>query len=100
MIKHIVMWKLKDSAEGNNKLQNALLVKSKLEALKDEIPEIKSIEVGLNVIDSANAFDVVLYSEFESMNDMDAYKIHPAHIRVGEFVGKVKYDTAVVDYEI
>ena len=100
MIKHIVMWKLKDNAEGNDKVENAKIIKEELEALKKEVKEIKSIEVGVNIVSGEQAYDVVLYSEFENIEDLNAYQKHPAHLRVGEFVGKVREDRVVVDYEV
>lgn len=100
MIKHIVAWKLKNEAEGNNKDKNAKIIKERLESLKDVIKEIKKIEVGININTSNMAYDVVLYSEFESIEDLEKYQKHPEHISVAEFVGKVKEDRIVVDYEV
>jgi len=66
MIKHIVMWKLKDFAAGSNKNENAVKIKTELEMLKSKIPEIKKLEVGININESETAYDIVLYSEFET----------------------------------
>jgi len=60
MIKHIVMWKLKDFAEEANKAVNAQKIKELLESLKDKIKEIKHIEVGINIINSDASADVAL----------------------------------------
>ena len=49
MIKHIVMWKLKESAEGRTKQENAWMIKQELEQLKGTIREIVSLEVGINI---------------------------------------------------
>ncbi|MPQ44601.1 Dabb family protein [Clostridium tarantellae] len=100
MIKHIVMWKLKDFAEGNEKAINAEKIKNSLEDLKSMIVEIKAIEVGINLNDSDKSYDVVLYSEFESMDTLKLYQKHPEHVKVGEFVRKVVEQRAVVDYKI
>ncbi len=62
MIKHIVMWKLKDEAEGNSKAENAKIIKNSLEDLKGKINEIVHLEVGIDVNKSEQAYDVVLYS--------------------------------------
>ncbi len=59
------MWKLKDRAEGRTKAENAKMMKLMLEGLKEKIQEIEHIEVGMNVIPSEAAFDVVLYSEIK-----------------------------------
>lgn len=98
MVKHVVAWKLKGEAEGNNKEKNAKIIKENLERLKDIIKEIKHIEVGININTSNAAFDLVLYSEFESLEDLEKYQNHPEHVKVAEFIGKVREDRIVVDY--
>ncbi|TQD25659.1 Dabb family protein [Methanolobus vulcani] len=98
MLKHIVMWKLKESAEGNSKEENAKLMKEKLEALKSKIPEIGVIEVGINAIPSDAAYDVTLYSEFSDESAFKTYQVHPEHLKVAGFVGKINDNRVVVDY--
>lgn len=94
MIKHIVMWKLKEE----NKEKNAIKIKNDLEALKDKIEELKSIEVGINFNESEAAYDVVLYSEFESKEDLNSYQNNKDHKEVGAFVRTCAIDRKVVDY--
>ncbi|WP_319507774.1 Dabb family protein [uncultured Methanolobus sp.] len=98
MLKHIVMWKLKDNAEGKSKIGNALLMKEMLEILKEVIPEIEDIEVGINVNFSDAAYDVVLYSKFKDEEALKTYQDHPEHLKVAEFVGKINDNRIVVDY--
>lgn len=98
MLKHIVMWKLKDNAEGKSKVKNSLLMKEMLETLKSTIPEIEIIEVGINVNPTAVAYDVVLYSEFRDAEAFKIYQDHPEHLKVAEFVSKINEDRVVVDY--
>ena len=100
MIKHIVMWRLKDTAEGAIKAENAVKMKERLEGLIGVIPEIKALEVGFNVLESPAGFDVVLYSEFASLEDLSAYQVHPEHEKCKDFIGKIVSDRAVVDYEV
>ena len=101
MIKHIVMWKLKEHAEGCNKLANAQKLKSWLETLPEKITEIKFAEAGINFEDSDAAFDVVLYSEFENKEALKTYQAHSEHRRlVREFLDKVRTEKKVVDYEV
>lgn len=100
MIKHIVMWRLKEQAGGATKEENAQKMKQMLEALKGMISEIVQIEVGINRLESPAAYDVVLYSEFASLEGLNAYQIHPEHEKCKEFIGKIVSDRAVVDYEI
>lgn len=99
MIKHIVMWKLKDHGWGAGKTDNARKMKALLEQLKGSIPEIRHIEVGINVIPSEAPSDVVLYSEFATKEDLEAYQKHPEHIKVAAFIKEVVLDRRVVDYE-
>lgn len=100
MFKHIVMWKIKDEVAGKNKAENISIMKDRLEGLKEIIPEILEIEVGVNVIESDAAFDVTLYSVFESESALLTYQKHPEHVKVAEFVGTIVEQRCVVDYLI
>ena len=100
MIKHIVLWKLKESAEGADKRQNALKVKAMLEALNGRIPGLLCLEVGLDFNPTDESADIALYSEFESREALDLYQRHPEHEAVKPFVGAVRLERRVVDYEI
>ena len=64
MLKHIVMWKLKEFAEGKTKAENALIMKENLERLVGIVPEIISLQVGINEKESDMAYDAVLISTF------------------------------------
>lgn len=100
MIRHLVMFKLADEAEGKVKAENALLVKEKLEALKDLIPEIEMITVQINHADAAtDNYDVVLDSQFNSLAHLETYSVHPAHLKVGAFIAKVRTARAAIDYQ-
>ena len=100
MFKHIVMWKLKDTAEGGSKAGNAEKMKTILETLKKEIPQIRFIEVGIDVSRTENSYDVMLYSEFASQADCGIYMKHPAHVQAAQFIGKVVTGRVLVDYDI
>lgn len=56
MLKHIVMWRLADSAEGRTKAENARWMKEHLEALVGVVPQLLSAEVGINVCDPDMAY--------------------------------------------
>lgn len=100
MIKHIVMWKLKESAEGNDKEENAKIIKAKIEKLKDQIDIIVDIELGINLVEDPSAYDIVLYSVFKDKDDLDKYATNPMHLEIVDFVKKVVDSRIVVDYEI
>lgn len=99
MIRHIVMWKLKDGAMGCTKTENALSMKNQLERLAGVIPELKYLQVGMNVAQGQGAYDIVLVSEFEDLEKLNVYQNHPEHLKIAEFIGKVREDRVVVDYE-
>lgn len=100
MVKHIVMWTLKDTAEGRSREENARLMKERLEALPARISTIRFFEVGLNYNTTQDAFDIVLYSEFDSREDLETYQVHPAHIEARDVIRSVRKEHVVVDYEV
>ena len=100
MIKHIVFFCLAENAEGKSKAENAQIIKSELENLKNFIPEIKKIEVGINIPNTKKTdFDIALYSEFNNFAELDIYQEHPEHKRISSYIGKVRTARAAVDYE-
>lgn len=100
MIKHIVLFKITDAGNNDDRLNKALKMKSVFEKLIEKIDVIRSYEVGINKGDSDSAYDLVINSSFDTWSDLDEYINHPAHqeaIRLNKNIQKVK---AVVDYEI
>ncbi len=100
MIRHIVMWKFKEMAEGATKAENLRKVKGLLEALPDTIPFIRRMEVHLNENPNPKNYDAVLVSEFDSLEDLSAYTAHPAHQEISSFVAKCREGRASADYTI
>ncbi|ABB44602.1 conserved hypothetical protein [Sulfurimonas denitrificans DSM 1251] len=94
MIVHIVMFKFKDESKESNIKE----VQKRLNALVTLIHELKFMEVGVNFTDSDRAFDLCLYSTFESKEDMAIYAIHPEHLKVVELIKTVTLESKVVDY--
>lgn len=100
MIKHIVIFKLKEEAEGNSRDENKMLFQGMLHALVGVVPSLKSMEVGVKGEKSpADNSDIVLITEFASWEDLDAYQVHPEHQKVVAFAKKVVEARSVVDYE-
>lgn len=99
MIKHIVMWRLKEEAENNSKTENAKKIKKELEALKGEIKEVVELEVGINIVEDVQAYDLVLYSVFNTKDDLKKYAMDPRHVKVANFIKSVAESRVVVDYE-
>jgi len=98
MIRHIVMWNLKEEAEGHDRIYNANHIKNSLEALVGVVPGLISLEVGMNFTDGG--YDLCLCSQMESKEALQGYTNHPEHVKVKEFVHKVITDRVVGDYEI
>ncbi|MFC4933028.1 Dabb family protein [Massilia sp. GCM10023247] len=100
MIKHIVMWKLKDHAEGADRLANAAEMKRRLDACAQIVPGILAFEVSLAQPGLEATYDVVLYSEFEDRAALAAYAGHPTHQAVVPFIGAVREARQCMDYEV
>lgn len=97
MINHVVLFKLKDFSSDEKKEVLSEL-KSLLEGLKDKIQQVKYIEVGLNFELDASSHDICLLSHFETMEDLDAYRVHPEHLKVVERIKETTVSRAAVDY--
>lgn len=95
MIRHIVMWKFREGEE-----ENMLIFRDRLLALRGKIPEIRSMEVGINMNPSDRSFDAVLVSEFDSLEDLKAYSSNPLHVEVSKFCKSIRTASHSVDYEI
>lgn len=100
MIKHIVLWKVKDSDQGKNKQELVRDAKAMLVNLKSMIPEIKNIEVGINISSRPGALDLALFSEFATKEDLKTYRDHPEHKKVAEYIKNITSSGAVVDYQV
>ena len=99
MVKHIVLFKLKDEAPEAQKLEAMNRFKAAIEALPARIPVIRKIEVGLN-INPGETWSIGLYSEFDSLEDVKSYAVHSDHVAAGKLLAEVKESRACVDYEI
>lgn len=95
MIKHIVLWKIR---EDSDKQKNMEKMRDLLTSLVGVVPGLISAEVGFNY--NPKGFDIALYSVLESKEALDGYQIHPAHLEVKKFVHSVITDRVCADYEI
>ncbi len=101
MIKHVVMFRFKDEADGADKSENARRLKAMLDGLVGVIPEIKLFEAGITFNNHSDiAYELVLISEFESVEALKRYQGHPEHLKVFDFVQKVCSSRVVGDYTI
>lgn len=99
MVKHIVLFKLKDEVSADEKLAAMNNFKAAIEALPAKIPVIRKIEVGLNM-NSGETWNIALYSEFDTLDDVKSYAVHPDHVAAGKLLATVKESRACVDYEL
>jgi len=81
MVKHIVAWNWADNLTEEEKEKNARLMKKELENLINLIPGIISIKLYTKPLQSSDS-ELLLDSEFESEEALNAYQIHPEHVRV------------------
>lgn len=95
MVRHIVMFRLGGSEEERN--QAALRFRKALEALPAVIPQLISMEVGVN-INPAESWHVVLTATLPSLEDVAVYSAHPAHVAAAALIAPLKLDRAAVDY--
>lgn len=99
MIKHIVLWRLKETAHGNDRDTNARLMKEKLEALAGRIPGLLRIEVGIDMSHEETSAQVALYSEFADRESLAGYAADPGHREIMAFIAEARTERRVVDYE-
>ena len=100
MIKHVILWQLKEEFKGDNKTAILSDMKQNLENLKGKIPGLIDIKVYYNGLSSSNA-DVMLDSGFESEEALKAYAVHPDHVYVADtFVRPYTASRSCLDFEI
>jgi len=100
MIKHIVFWKLKESVGGRSRAEIAAEMKQKFEAMRGSLPGMRTVEVATDVSGGDDAAHVVLYSEFDSREALDAYIASPQHMAVVPFIKEARTERRVADYEV
>ena len=99
MIKHIVMWNVRGDSPPA-KAAAIDKIKSSFDELRNLIPGILHMEVGVDSSRVGYACDVVLYSEFESQAALDAYALHPEHLRVKKELVDLRIARHQVDYAV
>jgi hypothetical protein len=100
MIKHIVLWTAKPTADGFTAAENALRMKESLESLAGRIPGLLHLEVGIDLSRTSVSADVALYSEFPDRESLAGYVAHPEHVAVARFVDSLRETRLVADYEV
>ena len=100
MVKHVILWKLKDEFSENEKVKIKQGIKDGLEGLSGKIPGLVEIKVNTNGLATSTA-DLMLDSTFESADALKGYSVHPAHVAVANtFVRPYTAVRSCLDYEI
>lgn len=95
MIKHIVFFKLKDRSE-----ESVARTVAVLRNMEGKIPQLLSLEAGADILRSERSFDIALTVTVASLEDLEAYQVHPAHKEVIVHINEVKDVSYAVDYEL
>ena len=98
MLKHIVMWKVKEGVEGRSKEESAKLIKDNMEGLINLIPELEAIQLGINALEDKDSYDLVLNADFADEKALEIYKYHEDHQVSVKFASTMLYDRVVIDY--
>ena len=100
MVKHIILWQLKDEYSAAEKADIKAGIKAGLEGLAGQIPGLLEIHVNINGLPSSNA-DLMLDTTFESAEALKGYSTHPAHVAVANSKVRPYYKNRVcLDYEV
>ncbi len=100
MVKHVILWTLKEEYSDEQKKEIKKDIKAGLEGLKGRIPGLMDIQVNIDGLASSNA-DLMLDSTFEDEASLKGYAVHPEHVAVAD--GKVRPYTAIrscLDYTV
>ncbi len=100
MVKHVILWQLKDELTGEEKEKIKTNIKEGLESLKGKIEGLQEIKVNINGLASSNA-DLMLDSLFDDEASLKGYAVHPEHVKVAdEKVRPFTKSRVCLDYEI
>jgi hypothetical protein len=94
MITHIVLFKLLEVTP-----EKAEAARQVLAGMAGRIPELRHLEVGVNIVHSERSYDLALLARFDSLEDLQAYQVHPLHVEVVKYLQGVRQAAIVVDYE-
>lgn len=97
-IRHVVSWQLA-SADAAEKAMHAARIADELTSLVGVVPEIRALHVGTDVAGGGN-WDVVLIADFDDLEAVARYQVHPEHQRAGAFIKSVVAERSCVDVEV
>jgi hypothetical protein len=100
MIKHIVIWTLKNRDDEKQREDTARAIKQKIEGMRGKIPGLLRIEGGVNFSRTSDSCDVALYAELDSREALAGYHVHPAHEEFKAFIGPRQSERHLIDYDV
>lgn len=95
MIRHIVMFWLKDKSP-----ENIQATAAKLRSMRGKIEGMKELEVGVDLLHSERSCDICLTTLFETREALSAYRTHPVHLPVQAHMHAVREKSCAADYEV
>jgi len=98
-LRHVVTWKLASEDAAERGAQAAEMA-ARLNALDGVVPQIRSISAGANAIYADVNWDVTVVADFDSVEDLEAYAVHPAHEEVAVYIRSVVASRVAVDFEV
>ncbi len=99
MIRHIVLFKMKQLESNEARTEKLNEIKNGLDALKGKISYLRGEQVGINW-NANESWDLSLVADFDNREDLDAYAVQPDHVAVKKIIGEVVQSRACVDSEI
>jgi Stress responsive A/B Barrel Domain len=94
VVNHIVLFKLRDTSP-----ENSGKVRGVLAGMAGKIPQLRHLEVGVNILQSERSYDLALVARFDSVDDLQVYQNHPVHVEVVKYMQEARQEVVVVDYE-
>lgn len=94
MITHVITFKMKDRSP-----EHIAHCKGLLEGMVGKVESIRSLHVGVNVVDTPNSHDVILITTFDDLDGLDAYQKDPFHREVAAYLREAREASAVIDFE-
>lgn len=93
MLTHLVFFKLFDHS------RDAAEVRDRILALRGQIPQLRHLEAGVDVVRADRSWDVALLARFDDLAGLEAYSVHPAHVAFAEWLAPRRERSCAVDYE-
>lgn len=99
MIKHIALFKFKPFENLQDKDVYYSRLVNAFATLCDDIPQLKSFEIGFDILESEASYDFIVNAEIENLNDLKIYANHPKHLIAAKVVRERAIDRKVIDYK-